>query len=83
MKQHGRKRPYTAVGIRRIPCTRFNTCGNMASDQWQICSDNRLYRPLCTQCDVELNKMVMRWAFGDTRETDLVAYEELKLERYR
>jgi len=63
---HGRKAPYTASGIRRVPCVR---CGRPARFQWQICSDDRLYRPLCEKCDLELNRMVLRWAgFPDWAE---------------
>jgi hypothetical protein len=72
-KIHGRKEPYTVIGLHRLPCVK---CGAPARFQWQICSDNRLFRPLCKKCDVELNEMVMRWAFGDTREEDLAAYRE-------
>jgi hypothetical protein len=33
-------------------------------------------RVLCADCDVALNEMVMRWAFGGAREADLAAYRE-------
>jgi len=57
-RRHGREKPYTAAGIKRLPCAR---CGAKASSQWQVCADNRLYRPLCTACDVDLNRMVLFW----------------------
>lgn len=66
-----RHKPYTQIGIRRMKCTR---CDNKAEYQWNICADGGAYRPLCAPCDVELNTMVMRWAFGDTREADIAAY---------
>jgi len=59
MKKHGRKKPYTNAGITRIPCIR---CGEKAFFQWQACADERLFRPLCKSCDIELNEMVLRWA---------------------
>ena len=59
--RHGRRLPYTEAGIRRLPCFR---CGRPASYQWQVCADGRLYRPLCTDCDVALNELVLRW-MGD------------------
>lgn len=68
-----RRKPYTAIGIRRKKCVR---CGRRARFQWQICADNNIYRPLCAKCDVELNEMVMRWVWGDTREEDLQRYRE-------
>jgi hypothetical protein len=65
-KLHGRKEPYTEAGIKRIPCFR---CGKPASYQWQICSDGRLYRPLCKECDIALNEMVLQWmGFKDWEE---------------
>lgn len=70
--KHGRRQPYTVRGIRRLPCFR---CGAPAEHQWQICSDNNLYRPLCLACDIALNELVLRWmGFPDW---------EAKIERYK
>ncbi len=57
-RRHGRKEPYTEIGIRRLPCFR---CGAPASQQWNICSDGNLYRPICTDCDLALNRLVLEW----------------------
>ena len=57
----GRKKPYTVIGLARCKCFR---CGAKPSAQWQICADGNTYRPICTQCDIELNELVLRWA-GD------------------
>lgn len=56
-KRHGRKRPYTTIGVRRLPCAR---CGQPASRQWQICADDNLWRPICKWCDVIVNGRVLR-----------------------
>lgn len=69
----GRRKPYTQIGIRRLTCCR---CQNKATVQWQICADGNTYRPLCTPCDLELNEIVMRWVWGDTREDDLQRYRK-------
>lgn len=62
----GRIKPYTAIGITRVPCAR---CGNPAHAAWQICADNNLHRPLCQKCDIALNEMVLRWVgFRDWKE---------------
>jgi len=53
-----RTKPYTEIGIKRMKCFR---CGCKASFQWQICSDDRQYRPICLKCDIELNEMVLKW----------------------
>lgn len=72
-----RFRSYTAAGIRRVPCVR---CGRPGHAAWNICADNVGDRPqlrvLCAECDVEMNEMAMRWAFGYTREKDLRRYRE-------
>jgi hypothetical protein len=68
-----RRKPYTEIGIRRVPCTRCRLPGRF---QWQICADGRAYRTLCARCDVELNELVMRWVWGDAREGDLQRYRE-------
>jgi hypothetical protein len=53
-----RKKPYTEKGIRRLKCFR---CGKRASQQWQICSDGNQFRPICLNCDIELNALVLRF----------------------
>lgn len=54
----GRKQPYTDKGIKQVKCVR---CGKQAMFQWNICSDNNLHRPICRECDIELNEMVLKW----------------------
>lgn len=55
-KRHGRRKPYTEIGIRRLPCYR---CGSKpARYQWKACFDG-LYHPLCSECDIDLNKIVI------------------------
>lgn len=73
-----RRTPYTQRGIRRLKCFRAG-CDNQAATQWQICADDRVFRPVCLDCDVDLNRIVLEWAgFPDAREK-LAAYRE-KLE---
>lgn len=54
-----RKNPYSKTGLKRLKCVR---CGKPASVQWQICSDGNNYRPLCDECDIDLNRLVLEWA---------------------
>lgn len=76
-----RFKPYTAIGIRRVPCI---ICGAPGHANWNICADKVGERPqfrvLCAEHDVQLNELVMRWAFGDTREDDLERYRRRVLE---
>lgn len=53
-----RLKPYTEIGIKRLKCFR---CDNKATYQWQICADGNQYRPICKQCDIELNEIVLKW----------------------
>ncbi|MDP2618627.1 MAG: hypothetical protein Q8P46_00380 [Hyphomicrobiales bacterium] len=66
-----RRKPYTAIGIRRVPCAR---CGKPSRYQWNICADGNRPRGLCPRCDVGLNRVAMRYVFGRTREADLESY---------
>ena len=56
----GRKRPYTEIGIKRVPCLR---CGVPSTQQWQVCSLGNKWFGICTNCDIKLNTYVL-WFFG-------------------
>lgn len=67
-----RREPYTAEGIKRIACIR---CGSRPSiHQWQICADKRRFRPVCLNCDVRLNKLVLEFFDYPDREEVLRRY---------
>lgn len=68
-----RRKPYTQIGIRRVPCFR---CGRPAEHQWQICADGNLWRPLCTHCDVAINDCVLRFMRDPNRKTKMRRYRE-------
>ena len=51
-----RRKPYTDIGIKRVPCFR---CGSPSVRQWQICSLNNEYKGLCRECDIKLNRIVL------------------------
>lgn len=71
----GRRKPYTARGIRRVPCFR---CGKPARFQWQICADGNLYRPICWACDVALNRVVLEFMGFDRVTERIVRYADAK-----
>jgi hypothetical protein len=70
-----KKTPYTEIGIRRLKCFR---CNNKAEYQWQICADNRIYRPLCKQCDIEMNRMVLEFMKYPNWEEKFELYKKQK-----
>ena len=72
-----RTKPYTAIGIKRKKCIR---CGKQAATQWQICSDGNQYRPLCTDCDIELNKTVLEF-MGFKNSEKMIENYKLKINK--
>jgi hypothetical protein len=53
-----RRKPYTARGIKRVPCAR---CRKPSYATWQVCALGRRFLGLCKEHDVELNAMVLKW----------------------
>ena len=53
-----RTKPYSGIGIRRIPCSR---CGAASAHQWQVCADGNQYRGICLECDIDLNRIVLEF----------------------
>ena len=53
-----RNKPYTKRGISRVPCF---ACGESSSQQWQICALNNEWKGLCSECDIELNYIVLKF----------------------
>lgn len=66
-----RKRPYTAIGIKRMKCCR---CGGKGYSQWNVCADNGAFRPLCRDCDIELNSLVLNWARDPEAKNKIAKY---------
>lgn len=74
-RKHRRVNPYTEIGIKRLTCHRKG-CNNKATRQWQICSDGNTYRPICDECDIALNKLVLEFMGFDSQETMMEDYRE-------
>lgn len=67
--------PYSSEGIKRLLCARAG-CGRRAHAHWGACADGNVQRPLCPECDFELNARVLTW-FGDPdAESKLTEYRE-------
>ena len=70
--RHGRKKPYTGIGIKRISCAK---CGKPAHMQWYACADG-LWRPICKKCDVDLNQLVLMFMKDPDIVAKIQAYQE-------
>lgn len=66
-----RRKPYTAIGISRVPCSR---CGAPSTSQWQICADGNQYRGLCTDCDIKINRLVLLFMRIPDRDDKMMKY---------
>ena len=55
----GRRKPYTAIGIGRVPCAR---CGVRPSvHQWSVCANGNRWLGVCTRCDIALNRLALKF----------------------
>lgn len=68
-----RKKPYTQLGIKRVPCFR---CNKPSKYQWNICSDGNIFRGLCEKCDIGLNKAVLKYLKDPDWEYKIQKYKE-------
>lgn len=68
----GRQKPYTQIGISRIPCTR---CGKPSYHQWQVCANGRRFVGICLDCDIELNRVVLKFMKIPNRNFLMKVYE--------
>jgi hypothetical protein len=73
--RHGRRRPYTVLGVSRLPCSRSG-CPNRASHQWQVCADANVFRPLCRACDLEINRLVLEFMGDPDAPAKLARYRD-------
>ena len=69
----GKKTPYTAKQIAKAKCGR---CGEPAAFQWQVCADDKTYRPICRACDLHLNRLFLEMIHAPDIETKMKQYEE-------
>lgn len=71
----GRKQPYTAIGIRRVPCSR---CGSPSEHQWQVCAIDNRWLGVCVSCDVELNRVALEFMRVPNAGDLVAAYAEAR-----
>lgn len=75
VRAYKRSTPYTAAGIKRVPCLR---CGNPSQHQWNICSLPG-FHGICTACDIALNRVVLAFMGVPNAEAVGDAYERMKM----
>ena len=44
--------------------------------QWQICADGNIYRPICKECDIALNALVLEFMGDRARGEKMRLYAE-------
>lgn len=67
----GRRQPYTARGIGRVPCRR---CGAPSFHQWQVCANGNRWLGVCVACDVALNRVALEFMRVPNAEALLATY---------
>jgi hypothetical protein len=80
MSQYGRRRPYTVIGIRRLKCAKKG-CPNRAAATWQVCADQRIYRPVCPGCSASLDQLVLCLLGGPRGWRRRHPYKEHRLDK--
>lgn len=70
-----RRKPYTKEGIKRLKCC-VKGCTQRGHASWQVCADGNVFRPICIDHDVELNRMVLAWMGDPDIEAKMEKYED-------
>lgn len=73
LQKPGTERPYTNGEIAKLRCMR---CEDPAEQQWQVCADGNIWRPMCTPCDVAVNAMVLEFMRHPDASALIAAYRE-------
>lgn len=72
MKRAGKVREYTKAELKRVHCVR---CGDKPCwSSWTACADGGLHRPICMECDILLNRMVLLWMHDPAVRAKIAAY---------
>lgn len=64
---------YTADEVKEVLCSRSG-CGRMGHATWAGCADDNIKRPLCPECDIDLNRLAMEWWGDPDWERKIVEY---------
>jgi len=68
-----RRKPYTSIGIKRIPCKK---CGKPSVYQWSSCSLGNSYFGVCADCDIRLNNLLLVFFDIDNRVELIDSYRK-------
>lgn len=71
-----RRKPYTKRGISRVPCFK---CGKPSTQQWRICALGE-WLGVCTECDIEMNLVVLKFIFGRNYKKFIDKYRKKRFE---
>lgn len=64
---------YMQYEVRQRMCSRAG-CDRPGYAAWSACCDDNIQRPLCAECDVELNYKALLWHGDPDAEAKITAY---------
>lgn len=66
----GRKRPYSQAEIGKVRCR----CGKPGAYQWNCCAIENRWVPVCKDCDIGLNEIVLAFFRVPDRDKIVARY---------
>ncbi len=67
----GKTKPYTARQIVKLACV---CCGQPAKYQWNCCADGNVWRPICPECDILMNEIMLSLVRDPDRYQKMLDY---------
>ena len=77
LKPIGRRTQYTQDTIQRAKCFKCKT--RPAKEQFNICALGGRFVPICPECDVELNALVLNWLDVPEKDERMKIYQKKML----
>lgn len=71
MNYLGTVEPIPVDEIWDVPCIR---CGHPSQCQWAVCANDKRFLPLCIECDIALNRLVMMFLNFDDPDEFIADY---------
>jgi hypothetical protein len=76
-KPLSKPQPQSRLTTKEIMARECERCGSRGYADWGVCAlGGKNVHIVCRACDVLLNEMVVRWAYGKTKEAELASYRK-------